>query len=339
MKLPKRIAQHKAESDSYAILVYKLREIGIFRNVTASDYGIDFEIELVDGENVTGRYFKAQVKSSEKLNIRKKDNNTVVGGIKESTLYYWTELSYRSHVILYAVDLSNERIFLSKPIFWQATMLINGDEKSKSVEFVKDIGTVLDKITPKLSQYYALSPAVPDEIYCHKLALRYLGRFLSLYGDAFHYDFQCELNDLDSFKALLDISKTLLWGEEFKGVDLGSHDRRNLHSFEYWVRQSGPDFINEVTNLSAQAPLKILLPKLIERLIAMRKRVFRGKYYWMHKDRQYLRLVFETCLPSDTKHDTLWDWGGDFNKHQYQAIDFSVFQHYQQKDLIQHGLL
>ena len=79
MDLPARIKQHKAESDSYAILLYKLRDIGIFRSVTDSDYGIDFEVEIVEETKVTGRYFKAQVKSSENLKIRKKDKVPVVG--------------------------------------------------------------------------------------------------------------------------------------------------------------------------------------------------------------------------------------------------------------------
>lgn len=57
MQLPTRILQHKAESDSYAILLYKLRNIGIFRNVNESDYGIDFEIEIVHGSNFTRKYF------------------------------------------------------------------------------------------------------------------------------------------------------------------------------------------------------------------------------------------------------------------------------------------
>ena len=54
MDFPKRIKQHKNESDSFAIILYKLREIGIFRNVTESDYGIDFEIEVVNGDKVEG---------------------------------------------------------------------------------------------------------------------------------------------------------------------------------------------------------------------------------------------------------------------------------------------
>ena len=47
MNLPKRIVQKQHESESYAILIYKLRKLGIFRNLTENDYGIDFEIEVV----------------------------------------------------------------------------------------------------------------------------------------------------------------------------------------------------------------------------------------------------------------------------------------------------
>ena len=73
MDLPTRTKQKKAESDSYAILIYKLRNVGIFRNMTESDYGIDFDIEFVADDSVTGRYIKAQVKSAEKLFVRNVD--------------------------------------------------------------------------------------------------------------------------------------------------------------------------------------------------------------------------------------------------------------------------
>ena len=88
MNFPKRIEQHKHESDSFAIILYKLKEIGIFRNITESDYGIDFEIEVVNGDLVEGRCIKVQVKSSDKLKVRK-DGHAKVGGIKQTTLYYW----------------------------------------------------------------------------------------------------------------------------------------------------------------------------------------------------------------------------------------------------------
>ena len=46
MDFPKCIKQHKNESDSIAILLYKFRDLGIFRNFTERDYGIDSELEL-----------------------------------------------------------------------------------------------------------------------------------------------------------------------------------------------------------------------------------------------------------------------------------------------------
>lgn len=136
MDFPKRIKQHKAESDSYAILLYKLRKVGIFRNLTDNDYGIDFEIELLEGDKVTGNYIKAQVKSSEDLKIRKSDLVPTISGIKQSTLNYWAELSYKTHVVAYAVDLKTENIYISKPLFWQAIKLIDGSESSKTIEFM-----------------------------------------------------------------------------------------------------------------------------------------------------------------------------------------------------------
>lgn len=111
MDFPKRIKQHKSQSDSFAILLYKLKDLGIFRNATENDYGIDFEIEIVHNERLIGRYLKAQVKSAEDVYIRK-DGVPTVGGIKQSTLLYWAELSYRSHVVAFAVDLKTEKSIL-----------------------------------------------------------------------------------------------------------------------------------------------------------------------------------------------------------------------------------
>ena len=69
MDFPGYIIQHKNESESFAIILYKLRKLGIFRNMTSQDYGIDFEIELVEDGRVTGHCVKVQVKSSEKLKM------------------------------------------------------------------------------------------------------------------------------------------------------------------------------------------------------------------------------------------------------------------------------
>lgn len=44
MNFPKQIQHHKNESDSFAIILYKFRELGILKNVTSQDYWIDFEL-------------------------------------------------------------------------------------------------------------------------------------------------------------------------------------------------------------------------------------------------------------------------------------------------------
>lgn len=331
MDLPTRIKQHKAESDSYAILRYKLREIGIFRNVTDNDYGIDFEVEIVEGTSVTGHYFKAQVKSSENLTIRKTDQTPVVGGIKESTLYYWTELSYKTHVILYAIDLKTEQIYLSRPIFWQATKLINGNDKTKSVEFlpfnaVTSDAKLLEALPVSMTKIFAMSPSLGDQIYAHKTALRDLKQFLELYADVQHYDGHAEVNDTSTLKTLLDISRILLWEHDFKSSDLSDEDKKGLFSLEYWVRNSGVWATTEVTNTSAQTPLRVILPPLVKKLKALRKRIFEAKYYWGIKDRPYLRLVYEVKLPPDSAAGTLNEWSYKFDEYQHETIDFSMFE-------------
>lgn len=59
----------------------------IFRNFTENDYGIDFEIELVSDDQVTGKYIKVQVKTKEDLTINQ-DNSVSISGIKQSTFTY-----------------------------------------------------------------------------------------------------------------------------------------------------------------------------------------------------------------------------------------------------------
>ena len=117
MNLPQRIIQKQNESESYAILVYKLRKLGIFRNLTENDYGIDFEIEIVNDGNLIGKYIKIQVKSKAKVNVRKKDKVPTISGIKQSTLWYWTQLSFSTNVLVFLVDIKSENIYMTHPIF------------------------------------------------------------------------------------------------------------------------------------------------------------------------------------------------------------------------------
>jgi hypothetical protein len=241
------------------------------------------------------------------------------------------------------VDLKGEHIYVSRPIFWQATALINGDTKTKSVQFVrtvdkKDEKAIRDVVPAVLAQAFALSPSLPDVIYSHKIAMRYLKQFLSLYVDVFHYDAHCEIHDVDALKTLLESCRILLWDVNLDSINLENHEKRFLYSFDYWVKNSGDWATDEVTNYSAQVPVKALVPLLIAELKRLRCLVFQGKYYWAHKDRTYLRLVYETELPFDSEHETLRDWGYQFEKHQNQVIGFSLFEGLKAADLEKAGI-
>jgi len=135
--LPKRTAQKKTEADSYAVINYKLGDLGIFRGQTENDYGIDVDLELEQAGFVTGKSVKIQVKSSENLKLRL-DGTPSIGGIKQSTLNYWCQIAFRTSVLAYAVDLATEKIYVTADLFWQATKLIDGSAKTKSISFLPE---------------------------------------------------------------------------------------------------------------------------------------------------------------------------------------------------------
>ncbi|MFJ5537946.1 DUF4365 domain-containing protein [Vreelandella titanicae] len=309
MNLPKRIKQHKAESDSYAILLYKLRDLGIFRNSTENDYGIDFEIELVDGDNVTGKFLKAQVKSSDSLTIRKSDSVPTISGIKQSTLYYWAELSYKTHVIAYAVDLKTENIYISKPLFWQAISLIDDSDKSKTIEFAPHNEEYKSIIPCLFTRIYAESPSLMDEIYSHKMALKNLKNFFDLYADVFHYDFHMPVDELDVFESFLEVTRVLLWHSSIKHEDLTEDENRCIYSFSYWKHVTENSGGEDVANYVAQKPMKALMPHLLKILSRYENRVFSSKYYWKYKSSSYLKLVYDFPIPNVSDHEEIRDLG------------------------------
>jgi hypothetical protein len=313
MDFPKRIKQHKAQSDSFAILLYKLKDLGIFRNVTENDYGIDFEIEIVINEKLIGRYIKAQVKSAENIYIRK-DGTPTVGGIKQSTLMYWAELSFRSHVVVFAVDLTTERIFITKSIFWQATRLIDSSDNTKSIEFLPaiDITKLSDDIKKKENLISSLlvlevvfDSSITDIIYAHKTLLRNIKSVFNLYTCTWHYDAWTEVQNVDIFKTVLECSQILIGFDLPKKLsDISDEERENLFSFDYWTRKTDWSY-EEVSNQIAKTPLEAIYPLLLDRLQRYSDLVLEGAYYWMNKDITYLKLVQETVIPSAREHDKI----------------------------------
>jgi hypothetical protein len=323
MELPERTRQHKAESDSYAILLYKLRRIGIFRDMTENDYGIDFEIELVRGSRVTGNYFKAQVKSAQEDLVRISDGIPTIGGIKQTTLNYWCELSLRTHVIAYAVDLKSELIYVSRPLFWQATRLLTGDGKKKTIEFYPDKPAENVNWVTLLTLKGALSPQVRDELYAHAAALRELPAFLELYADVFHYDGWGEIPNPRVFQVFLETVGILAW-EWLEQPSYPDADKQIRSQFAAGRRPGGA--ASEITNDEAGRVLKVLLPVLIQRLQEYKTRILAAPHYWYQRNPQYLQLVYETALPPDTNHETLLDWGYHFEERmRTPTLHFSVW--------------
>ena len=311
MDFPKRTKQQRSEAHSYAVLLYKLRDLGIFRNLTENDYGIDFELELINDDQVTARIVKIQVKSAEDLKLRA-DNTPSVGGIKQSTLNYWCELSYRSNVIAYAVDLKTETIYVSRNLFWQATKAIDGGGSSKSIAFMaagKD-GDLTAKVATIM---WAFAPNAADHVYAHTLALRRLKDFLELLGDAYHYDAGTEVQTLP-FRDLLEVSRILLWNG---GIDLWTdkRDKERWTSYDYWVAKSEKDNWDGLSCYAARPILSTLVPALVKALRIYREAVLAGKYYWAHRNPQFLELVYDTVLPTADDRDALAAWGDHYEQN------------------------
>ncbi|MBW0434919.1 DUF4365 domain-containing protein [Leptospira yasudae] len=340
MNFPKRIQQHLNQSKSFAILLYKLKDLGIFRNLTENDYGIDFEIERIDQGEVKGNYIKAQVKSSEDLLIRK-DNTPTIGGIRQTTLSYWAELSYRTHVILFAVDLKEENIFYTKPIFWQAVKLLDNTEKTKTIEFEKAIlpehfSSEKVDVNRKASEYLTNFfihqlfdiPSLQETIHAHKSILQFFNEYAEMYEMANRHDPWCELYDHNTFKILLDHSKILLYNIfEFK-KEL-SEDEKHLFNFDYWQKKDPDCFTNHI---ACQA-FEILIPRLLKKLTFLRNLVIESKLYWFYRNKFYLKLVYELVIPDI---DTLKIYDPENNDHKsvfYEDLEVEIYKYINETSL------
>lgn len=315
MNFPERIRQHKNESDSFAIILYKFRELGIFRNVTESDYGIDFEIEVVNGNHVEGHCLKVQIKSSENLYIRK-DGVATVGGINQSTLNYWAELSYSLPVVAMAVDVKLERVYVANMLFWQAIQNLDHTDSSKTIEF----GSCCDdKMNVEKMRQIAYAYGLRDLLYAHKWILRNIRAIFEMYIDSSWYDACCVNIDANMFKSFLENCKILLLSTN----EFASHVSTNLSSsFDMKAHIAKSDSEEDIYNYVIKDAMKPLLKPLIKTLSIYRDRVLNSFYYWLDKDAEYLRLVFNTRWPifNDDKElmnfdfDSLYGWKFDPNK-------------------------
>jgi hypothetical protein len=327
MRLPKRKSQKATESKSIDILKYKIGDLGIVRNQTESDFGIDLELELVYKENVTGRIVKAQVKSGKDLQPRK-DGVVTISGIKQSTLRYWCDISFAISVIVYAVDLKTETIHVVLDVFWQASAALGGGDpdSTKTLECMKAPDKKAVDILPVVATIIAATqPTMTEFVAAHRLALRHVEDFIELLGDAFQYDAGTEVNE-PVFKDLLQACRVLLWQ---KGEDLWADpdDKKNWSDYDYWRDKSSRDRWDGLVCYTAKPILIRLLPVLMKYVRRANKRVLAGKYYWAHKNPEYLQMVYETILPNFDLADESLEWRQLYKKQLWddRVIDATYF--------------
>lgn len=319
MNLPQRISQHKSESDSFAILLYKLKNLGIFRNFTQNDYGIDLEVELLENENVIGKYFKVQVKSSIDL-IPRQDGILTTNGIKQSTLNYWAELSFHSPIIAFAVDVNKEEIYITKPLFWQALSLLDNSGKSKTIEYYskdktpKDTNQLIELIIK-----FATQPSIHEQIFAHKLFLERFEEILESYEDCVYSDVGSEITvGSGAFKTFINATKTLLYEEVFNPPNeleklskiyksninfhqlrkFDENDIENIFNFQYYLDisdQCEPD----VNSKDALMAFSLLFPKIGDKLHELREIILNSEAFWQRRDPEYFDLVAKTLLPNN----------------------------------------
>ncbi|WP_295226049.1 DUF4365 domain-containing protein [uncultured Brevundimonas sp.] len=310
MKLPTRSVQQGAEARSLAIVRYKLEPLGIFRDQRDNDFGIDVDFEWAPKNQVSGRFVKIQVKSSEQLSYRK-DGSPSVGGVKQTTLAYWCRIAWRTSVMAIAVDLKTEQIYATLDLFWQATQKIDGGDSSKSISFLPAGKDDVEMAKALLARHVG-QPSASELVSAHTTALRRLREFLELLTDAYHYDAGTPI-DVALFQDLIDVCRVLLWAHAADLFETPA-DKQGWNSAQYWIEKSETDNWDGLVCYAAQHPLSLLLPALAKELARLRNRVLTGKYFWSHDNPSYLELVYERTIPEATDREALINWSHHFDQ-------------------------
>ncbi|PXA04622.1 hypothetical protein DDZ13_05465 [Coraliomargarita sinensis] len=285
-KFPIRPIQHIQEHKSFAILLYKLKDIGIFRDQTINDYGIDFEFELTKKEELTGKIIKIQVKSSEDIKSNK-DGSISVGGLKQSTLVYWAEISFSLPVVLAVVDTASENIFLSNPIFWECLEQLDGTKSSKTIQISEPQveGSGNQKAVMISLVKSCIYPSLRDELSSFTHAMRCFKDYCKLYENIHHYDFHMPIDDVDVLDDLIESCRSLnVLSYKVKTEKILEADElKNIYNKQWWCKKYKYEYhggFEGPPNITMQKPLQYLLPRLLTAINMHRKRVLTTGAYW-----------------------------------------------------------
>lgn len=291
-KLPQRPVQHVSEDKSKLVFQQRLPKHWIFRDLgTKNDYGIDSEVELVStGGEVSGKIVKLQLKGREVVTFNA-DGKATVGGIKQSTLRYWLELSRHTHVLAALTDNSAERAYFI-PVFWQAASAIDEGETTKSISFDMELelGTQAGVTT-----FIACVLSRPwNEIRAVEEILRELPALLYDYTWVYRADPWMINGRLDIFR------RWLRNGREVMGP-LVSQQQSLLFDEQHWVSESEKAWGDHIMYGTLCIAYTETFKLAFERVHVIAANIRRGRYYWERQAPECFRLVAETALP--TKYD------------------------------------
>lgn len=298
MELPTIVKTKQEEKESFRIIEEALGKDFILRKQNDSDdYGIDAELELIHAGHVTGKIMKIQVKSSLNLKIREKDNTPTVSGIKQSTLNYWIETSNHAHVIIFAIDLTHKDIYITQPIFYQATQLIDNSNKTKTIEFQK--GKIPASILRTILRFFFLLPRPEEELKQYQQIQRDIKKYIGFWGDIHWYDLQCPF-DWDTMESFIALFDNFLLLERVLGtkkppeflIDKKTPVGNLIWEKKFWasLQESG------YPNLFAREPFSYLISMLFSKMNAYKEMVLAARFFWLRKDCDFLRSVFQMPL-------------------------------------------
>jgi hypothetical protein len=282
-EFPKRVTQHKNETKALAIFLYHLRDFGIVRDIRESDYGIDLEYEYVLNDRVVGRHLKIQLKAINKINRK----NPKVSGLKQSTLNYWAELSYRVNVIVVGVNTIREELYLTFPVFWDAIAQIDNTKKSKSISFVKNEGNC--EAAAILIHHIALIPTINEILLAQKNTLGRIKEIIEFCSESIYSDQFLEFEEFIELKRLLDDSRILLWRANIKRKFEKYDESSDWYELAFFKKNTKDGTLK---HWDMKEKLNAIVTELFKELIRLREKVLNSFCYWVVKDQDYLELVY-----------------------------------------------
>ena len=329
-EFPKRVEQHILESKSIAIFLYHMKDFGIIRDMRQSDYGVDLEYEFVQRDddtkmaNVIGKIIKIQLKS--RKNVTKEKEGYYAKRIKQSTLNYWAELSFRTNVIVVLVDVTKEKLFFSLPVFWSATKQILNNGKNGKIRVFGSTHGKGNNIQKIFIDSLALAPTTKEIILYYKIAMLNFYRFYQLLYQAY-YDDQCndffDSNEkIDSFKFLLECLHILCWLR----LPEASNKYKENRSIEYYT-EGTPN--HRAWNCDFQVIIQNLIWDLVKELMKIRKNILDSFIFWIVRDKEIDKEILEFAYKYDlsliidpTKERTFLQFS---DQTSYIRNDFSMY--------------